>query len=140
MKKAIISLFVLFASVSIYAGPINQTDSIFEEISLIQCHHYPWEDASHPIKKLPGTSVTPPSDQFCQDKSELRFTGVEDFSSFTYYIIDECENVILTDELSLYHDQEVAVSFFSFTTGRYTIIIYIGGRYYEGHILYLPRK
>ena len=106
MNKIIISLFVLHVSLDVNAESVCQSESTFENINLVMCSSGPWESSSHPIKRMPGVVVTPPLVQFCPETMVLRFTGVEDFSTFTYYILDESKNVLLSEELSLYNEQK----------------------------------
>lgn len=131
MNKIIISLFILLVSLDVNAESVCQSESTFENINLVMCSRGPWESSSHPIKRMPGVVVMPPLVQFCPETMVLRFTGVEDFSTFTYYILDESENVLLSEELSLFNEQEETISLIPMTRGTYTIIIYIGGHFYE---------
>lgn len=135
MKKSLATLILAFLfAFNATAETVYQQFPNWEVIVLNSVQSPNWYPIFHPVKKTPDEVLTPPSVFFCNESAELVFSGIDDYLCFTYYVINEAEEVVASEEISLYGNLEETVSLSSLPSGAYTIIISIADRYYEGHV------
>ncbi|MBO4642375.1 MAG: hypothetical protein J5661_05920 [Bacteroidaceae bacterium] len=80
----------------------------------------------------PIAGAVVPTVYYNSGNDELSFETIDEVS-FSYYIMDEDDNTLMSGQLSLYENDSTNVSLSSLSPGCYSVIIELNNVYYIGY-------
>ena len=135
MKTKFFTFAMFVAYLCVGSSVKAEPDIIMIELDeIVDSLGHDGDGTEHGGHRGPTLGVTVPTVYYNSSDDELSFETIDEVS-FSYYIMDEDDNTLLSGQLSLYENDSTNVSLSSLSPGGYSVIIEINSVYYIGYFI-----